>query len=88
MSNTFLSPAALAPGALAHLSPEQRIALWADLLDTCDQFLLAGLRRKIGPDGDLEAAYRKWQDGYWTEHDRMIRHMMEELSRRSAGDVG
>jgi len=27
---------------------------------TCDQFLLAGLCREIGPDGDLQAAYQRW----------------------------
>jgi hypothetical protein len=29
-------------------------------MDASAQFLLAGLRREIGPDGDLKAAYRKW----------------------------
>lgn len=44
-------------------SPEviqERFRIWKDLMDTCEQLLLAGLRHKIGPDGDLDAAYREW----------------------------
>ncbi len=73
---------------LACLSVEQRIALWADLLDACEQFLLAGLRRQIGPNGDLAAAYRQWQEAERADHDEMIRHMVQELNRRSAGAGG
>jgi hypothetical protein len=43
---------------------------------------LAGLRREIGPDGDLKAAYRGWYKKEMEEHDKMIFHMMEELSKR------
>ena len=52
-------PAAKQPG-LAGTTPEQRVAIWLDLVDACEQMVLAGLRLKIGPDGDLKAAYRKW----------------------------
>jgi hypothetical protein len=51
-------------------------------MDACDQFLLAGLRREIGPDGDLKAAYRKWHEQQMEEHDRALVHMMEEFQRR------
>ena len=40
------------------------------------QVLLAGLRREIGPDGDLQAAYRKWYAEQMEEHDRTMLHMM------------
>jgi hypothetical protein len=53
-----------------------------DLMHTCDQFLLAGLRREIGPDGDLAAAYRRWYWGEMEKHDRMMLHLMEEFQRR------
>lgn len=62
---------------------EQNIALWADLMDACEAFLLAGLRRKIGPDGDLNAAHREWYARQMEEHDRMIIHLMEAFARRS-----
>jgi len=51
-------------------------------MSTCDQFLLAGLRREIGPDGDLRAAYRHWYSAEMEQHDRMIVHLMEEFKRR------
>jgi hypothetical protein len=38
----------------------ERFAIWKDLMDTAELLLLAGLRHKIGPDGDLDAAYRAW----------------------------
>ncbi len=67
------------PGAA---TPDQCIRLWMDLINTCDQFLLAGLRREIGPDGDLRAAYRRWYAGEMEQHDRMMMHLMEEFLRR------
>jgi len=72
-----------APPSLAHLTVPQRIALWVDLMDACEALLLAGLRRKIGPDGDLRAAYRQWYTERMEEHDRTMFHMLTELDRRS-----
>ena len=63
-------------------TPEQCIAMWVDLMNACEQFVLAGLRREIGPDGDLRAAYRRWYAEQMEEHDRMIMHLAEELDRR------
>jgi len=73
----------LAPTIPAGTTPQQCIAMWLDLLDACDQFLLAGLRRQIGPDGDLQAAYRGWYAEYLEEHDRMMFHMAAEFARRA-----
>jgi hypothetical protein len=67
-------------------TPTQCIAMWFDLLDASEQFVLAGLRREIGPDGDLKAAYRKWYKEQMAEHDKMIYHMTEELSKREAAN--
>ena len=64
------------------LTPEQGIALWVDLMETCDQFLFAGLRRDVGPDGDVYAAYRRWYAGKMEEHDQTMRRMVENLARR------
>ena len=61
--------------------------MWVDLMDACEQFLLAGLRREIGPDGDLKAAYRKWYAEQMEEHDRMIRRMAQTPEQRR-GDHG
>jgi len=80
MASQLLLPPELAP-PLPRTAAEG-IALWADLMDTCEQFLLAGLRREIGPNGDLQAAHRRWYAEQMEEHDRMIFHMLTELSRR------
>ena len=51
-------------------------------MNACDQFLQAGLRREIGPQGDLQAAYRRWYAEQMEEHDRTMLHMMREFQRR------
>jgi hypothetical protein len=63
-------------------TPEMGFRMWRDVMNASEQFLLAGLRREIGPDGDLKTAYRKWYKGQMEEHDKMIYHLMEELSKR------
>ena len=83
MANQLIPPPDLAPVVPPESTPEQRIALWVDLMNAGEQFLLAGLRRKIGPDGDLRAAYREWYAEQMLEHDRMMRRLVEELDRRS-----
>jgi hypothetical protein len=87
MADPFVSPLDLAPSIPESATREQCIAAWLDLMDACDQFVLAGLRREIGPDGDLKAAYRKWYAEQMEEHDRMMEHLVEELNRRGGGDV-
>jgi hypothetical protein len=82
MTESLLPPPDLAPSVPKDATPQQCIAMWLDLLDACDQFLLAGLRRDIGPDGDLKAAYRRWYAEQMEEHDRMMIHLLSELDRR------
>lgn len=74
-----------ASSAPEETTPEQRIQLWLDLLDANEELLLAGLRREIGPEGDLMAAYRRWYAEHMEEHQRMLIHLMEELERRGGG---
>jgi hypothetical protein len=81
-------PDDLSPIIPDHVSVEQRIALWVDLMNAGEQFLLAGLRREIGPDGDLEAAYRQRYAEQREEHDRAVLHMMEVLSRAKESHGG
>jgi hypothetical protein len=87
MPGQLLPPPELAPAVPEGLTPEQGIRLWIDLMNTCEQFLLAGLRRAIGPHGDLQAAYRQWYAEQMTEHDRAMLHMMEEFHRRGGADA-
>jgi len=81
MSNRLIPPPNLAPQAQNAASPTERIAAWCDLMDTCEEFLLAGLRRKIGPDGDLQAAYRDWYQRQSAEKDRQWLAMRKRFHR-------
>ena len=85
MAGQLIPPPELAPPIPTDATPQQCIAMWVDLMNACEQFLLAGLRREIGPDGDLKAAYRKWYAQQMEEHDRTMLHMMEEFERRGGG---
>ena len=78
----LIPPPDLAPSVPPAATPQQCVRMWLDLLDACEQFLLAGLRREIGPEGDLKAAYRRWVAAQMEEHDRTMLHMIEEFERR------
>lgn len=71
----LIPPPDLAPPSLKGTTMQQRIVMWRQLMDLAEQFLLAGLRRKVGPDGDLEAAYRRWYQRRMQEHDRAMLQM-------------
>lgn len=86
MDNSATIAARAASESLRKLTPEQGISLWVDVMDACEQFLLAGLRRKIGPRGDLTAAYRDWYARQMEAHDEMMLRMMQAFSRRSGDD--
>ena len=83
MANSLIAAPQLTPSVPERLSPSRGIELWAEWLDTCEEFLLAGLRRQVGPGGDLRAAYRQWYAEQMTEHDRTMLHLLEEFDRRS-----
>ena len=63
MADRFTPPAGLAPTVPEDATPEQCIAMWVDLMNACEQFVLAGLRREIGPDGDLRRGLRRLTTG-------------------------
>jgi hypothetical protein len=82
MSEPSISPPDLKPSVPEDATPQQCIAMRLDLMDACEHFVLAGLRREIGPEGDLRAAYRLWHAEQMKEHDKMIFHLAEEFNRR------
>jgi hypothetical protein len=82
MAGQLLPPPDLAPSLPEDATPEQGIRAWIDVMHACEQFLLAGLRREIGPDGDLPTAYRKWYAEQMEEHDRMILRLAKGLCRK------
>jgi hypothetical protein len=83
MAKRLIPPPELAPSIPHGLPASASIELWVEWLDTCEEFLLAGLRRQVGPDGDVRAAYRQWDAEQMMEHDRTMRHLVEEFDRRS-----
>lgn len=82
MAGQLIPPPELAPTIPRGSTSQQRVEMWVDLVNACDQLLQAGLRYKIGPEGDFEAAYRDWYNRQADEHDRMILHMLQELANR------
>jgi hypothetical protein len=54
-------------------------AEWLDLLSTGQKLVCAGLRRSIGPEGDLQAAYRQWYHDQMREHDELLVRTQQRL---------
>jgi hypothetical protein len=81
----LIPPPELAPPSIKHLPVAKRIQLWAELVDEGDALVKSGLRAKIGPRGDLQAAYREWYARHIEEHDRYQIALAENLTRRERG---
>jgi hypothetical protein len=52
----------LAPPSIRQLSPEDRIRLWAQIVDEGDRMLLDGFRDKHGSDELATQAFLAWLD--------------------------
>lgn len=39
---------------------DRNLQIWQQAMEATHEMILAGLRIKIGPDGDLQDAYRQW----------------------------
>jgi hypothetical protein len=85
MSNQLIPPPELAPPSVKHLPLEKRIELWSNLVNACEAFLLAGMRSRLGPGGDVQAAYREWYARRMDDHEKAQTTFLENLSRREAG---
>lgn len=68
------------PSSFADSTSPARIARWLDLMRTTDRLLLAGLQHKIGPSGDLQAAYRRWYAEHMQEHDAVVERIAQHLT--------
>ena len=84
MKNQLIPPPELAPPSIGHLSVPERIALWVRMVDDGDRLIQAALRREIGPDGDLVAAFRAWLERRSDEKIRELRAVAESRRRRAA----
>jgi hypothetical protein len=80
--NQLIPPPGMEPALPDNLTAEQHAAIWFDLMETADELLLAGLRHEVGPEGDVQAAYRRWYAQQMREHDRATRRAAENLYRR------
>ena len=87
MAGQFIPLPGLEPIVPTNLTREQCIAEWFEWFGFCDALMQAGLRRKIGPNGDMPAAYRAWYADQMLEHDRAIARMLTELNRRSPANA-
>jgi hypothetical protein len=67
------------PNAPRHAPAPGCGAEWLDLLRTGERLLLAGLRREVGPDGDLHSAYRRWYEAQMHEHDALVARTYDRL---------
>jgi hypothetical protein len=54
---------------------------WYECQRKEEERVLAELREKIGPDGDLKAAYREWYAEQRREHDEGMMRIAERLHR-------
>ena len=79
MAGQLIPPPEMAPRSEKATSPTERILVWCDLMNACEQFLLAGLQRKVGPDGDLRSAYRDWYRRQCEEKDQRIQALHRKL---------
>lgn len=57
---------------------DRNMRIWYQTMEATHEMILAGLRLKIGPDEDLQAAYRKW---YRNQRDLAAERLDREAAR-------
>ena len=63
--------------AQAKLPNPHAAAEWLAVMRATDALQLAGLRRRIVPSGDLQAAYRQSYEAHMQEHDQALIAMLQ-----------
>ncbi len=84
----IIHPELRPPAIPERLPAEERFRLWAEATDAAEALLLAGLRHEIGPEGDIDEAYRHWNRARMDEHEQMLIRMLERLTRAEEGRSG
>jgi hypothetical protein len=87
MKNQLIPPPELAPPSIRDLPDEEKIAIWATMVDEGDQLVLLGFRDRVGPNGDPQAAFLEWLDRRTAEHDRATVQMITNLRRRERANA-
>lgn len=60
----------------------RRIQAWLDLIEANEEFLMAGIRRRLGPDAeeaDIWAERRRLYEKWADEHDANVRYMAQRI---------
>ena len=68
-------------------TPEQiaeNFARWRAAMEASHTMLMAGLRDRVGPDGDIEAAYREWNDDRRSRKMRAYERAAQRYAERQA----
>lgn len=86
MAGQLIPPPELAPSPRQNATPQERVRMWCDLMNTCEHLHLAGLRQKVGPTGDVQLAYRQWQDRQLQQHDEEMLGMMQRFAQLGEAD--
>lgn len=56
------------------------VTLWREAIEANEAFLLAGMRRRLGPDADLLAERRRLYERWADEHDETVRRMVARVN--------
>lgn len=85
-SQPWISPLDLTARPPAEATAAECVEMWIELMNVCDELLLARLRREVGPEGDVTAAYREWYRRDREAHDQALIRMLKRLDRASKND--
>jgi hypothetical protein len=88
MKNQLIPPPELAPPSVRHLPASEKIAVWAAMVEEGDEFVMANLQRRVGPNGDAQAAFLALLDRRRAEHDRAVAMMITNMRRRERANAG
>lgn len=75
------------PNQTAYDTPEQiaeNFARWHAAMEASHTMLMAGLRDRAGPDGDIEEAYRRWNDARRSRKMRAYKRAAQRHAEREA----
>lgn len=86
--NQLIPPPELAPPSVKHLTTQQKVTIWAQMVDDGDQILLAGLRQKYGSEEQARAAALKWLERRNADHETAVVRMIQEMRRRERQHAG
>ena len=82
----LIPPPDLAPPGIAHLSPTDRMWLWAQLVDEGDRFIYDGFRQRLGSNEAARQACLEWLERRYAENAAAKIRMLK--GRRPAGTNG